>query len=126
MTQRFRLLVIFLILAGYVPVSAAETDQTQNLDSAFQAAVSQYDSGHYAEAAQQLEELVRQVPQSFDVHELLGMVYAAESQESKANDHLAKAVRLPSPLQTTPLQMTLRATPQGPAHPAESSLPGSL
>src|SRR6185437_4754476 len=31
---------------------------------------------------------------SFDVHELLGMVYAAESQESKANDHLAKAVQL--------------------------------
>jgi tetratricopeptide (TPR) repeat protein len=38
--------------------------------------------------------LVLQVPQSFDVHELLGMVYAAESQESKANDHLATAVRL--------------------------------
>jgi tetratricopeptide (TPR) repeat protein len=80
--------------AGYVPLIAAETDQTQKLDRAFQAAVSQYDSGHYAEAAEQLEELVRQVPQSFDVHELLGMVYAAESQESKANDHLAKAVRL--------------------------------
>src|SRR5207248_1870467 len=61
---------------------------------AFQAALSQYNSGHYSEAAQQLETLLRQVPQSFDVHELLGMVYAAESQESKANDHLAKAVRL--------------------------------
>jgi tetratricopeptide (TPR) repeat protein len=85
---------MFLTLAGYVPVGLAETDQKQNVDSAFQAAVSQYESGHYAEAAQQLEELVRQLPQSFDVHELLGMVYAAESQESKANDHLAKAVRL--------------------------------
>lgn len=77
-----------------MPVNAAETDPTQKLDRAFQAAVSQYNSGHYAEAAGQLEELVRQVPQSFDVHELLGMVYAAESQASKANDHLAKAVRL--------------------------------
>jgi tetratricopeptide (TPR) repeat protein len=85
---------MFLTLAGYVPVGLAETDQKQNVDSAFQAAVSQYESGHYAEAAQQLEELVRQLPQSFDVHELLGMVYAAESQEFKANDHLAKAVRL--------------------------------
>ena len=28
------------------------------------------------------------------MHELLGMVYAAESQDSKANDHLAKAVQL--------------------------------
>jgi tetratricopeptide (TPR) repeat protein len=93
-TQRFRLLFIFLIMAGHMPVNAAETDQAQELDSAFQAALSQYNSGHYAEAAGQLEELVRQVPQSFDVHELLGMVYAAESQEFKANDHLAKAVRL--------------------------------
>lgn len=94
MTQRFRLLLVFLILAGHMPVNAAEADPTQKLDRAFQAAVSQYNSGHYAEAAGQLEELVRQVPQSFDVHELLGMVYAAESQASKANDHLAKAVRL--------------------------------
>lgn len=77
-----------------MPVNAAETDHSQNLDRLFQAAISQYNSGHYAEAADQLEALVRQVPQSFDVHELLGMVYAAESQESKANDHLAKAVRL--------------------------------
>lgn len=77
-----------------MPVDAAETDQTQKLDSAFQAALSQYNSGHYPEAAEQLEELVRRLPQSFDVHELLGMAYAAESQESKANDHLAKAVRL--------------------------------
>ena len=94
MTHCYRLLFVFLTLAGTVPLSTAETEQTENLDRAFQAAVSQYDSGHYAEAAQQLETLVRQVPQSFDVHELLGMVYAAESQESKANDHLAKAVRL--------------------------------
>lgn len=94
MTHCYRLLFIFLILAGYVPVSLAETDQTQKLDSAFQAALSQYNSGHYPQAAEQLEELARQVPQSFDVHELLGMVYAAESQASKANDHLTKAVRL--------------------------------
>jgi len=77
-----------------MPVNAAETEQTQNLESVFQAALSQYNSGHYPQAAEQLEALVRQLPQSFDVHELLGMVYAAESQESKANDHLAKAVRL--------------------------------
>jgi tetratricopeptide (TPR) repeat protein len=93
-TQSCRLLFIFLILAGPMLVSAAESDQTQKLDSAFQAALSQYNSGHYPQAAEQLEELARQVPESFDVHELLGMVYAAEWQESKANDHLAKAVLL--------------------------------
>jgi tetratricopeptide (TPR) repeat protein len=93
-TPRYRLLFILIALAGSMPVSAAERNQPEKLDQAFQAAVSQYDSGHYAEAAQELEELARQVPQSFDVHELLGMVYAAESQESKANDHLKQAVRL--------------------------------
>jgi tetratricopeptide (TPR) repeat protein len=82
------------MLAGHMPVSTAETDQTQKLDSAFQAALSQYNSGQYQQAAEQLEELARQLPQSFDVHELLGMVYAAESQEAKANNHLAKAVQL--------------------------------
>jgi tetratricopeptide (TPR) repeat protein len=92
--QRYRLLFIFLILAGHMPVSTAETDQTQKLDSAFQTALSQYNSGQYQQAAEQLEELARQLPQSFDVHELLGMVYAAESQEAKANNHLAKAVQL--------------------------------
>jgi tetratricopeptide (TPR) repeat protein len=92
--QRYRLLFIFLMLAGHMPVSTAETDQTQKLDSAFQAALSQYNSGQYQQAAEQLEELARQLPQSFDVHELLGMVYAAESQEAKANNHLAKAVQL--------------------------------
>ncbi len=34
------------------------------------------------------------MPQSFEVHELLGLVYSAESQDAKANEHLEKAVRL--------------------------------
>jgi tetratricopeptide (TPR) repeat protein len=63
-------------------------------DHLFQSAVAQYESGHYAEAATPLEKLVKELPQSFDVHELLGLVYAAESQDVKANEHLAKAVRL--------------------------------
>jgi tetratricopeptide (TPR) repeat protein len=77
-----------------MPVIAAENDQDQMLDREFRAAVAQYDSGHFAEAATQLEQLVRQVPESFEVHELLGMVYASQSQEAKANEHLEKAVRL--------------------------------
>ncbi len=37
---------------------------------------------------------MREVPESFEVQELLGLVYAAQSQNDKANEHLEKAVRL--------------------------------
>jgi predicted Zn-dependent protease len=56
--------------------------------------VAQYDAGHYPEAAAQLERLLDEVPQSFEVHELLGMVYAGESQDTLANQQLEAAVRL--------------------------------
>ncbi len=41
-----------------------------------------------------LESLLREVPESFEVHELLGLVYSAQSQDAKAAAHLEKAVRL--------------------------------
>ena len=75
--------------------SAAQTKAPDNdLDRQFQAAVAQYDAGHFAEAAVQLEKLLPSVPQSFEVHELLGLVYTAQSQDAKANEHLERAVRL--------------------------------
>jgi len=64
------------------------------LEREFQAAVAEYDSGHLAEAAAKLEKLLPQVPQSFEVHELLGLVYAAQSQNERASEHLEAAVRL--------------------------------
>ena len=87
-----------VLLAWTLPLpssSAAQTKAPDNdLDRQFQAAVAQYDAGHFAEAAVQLEKLLPSVPQSFEVHELLGLVYAAQSQDAKANEHLEKAVRL--------------------------------
>lgn len=84
---------IFMLLACAlaVPASAA---QDQRLNQEFQAAVAQYELGHYAEAATKLEALVREVPESFEIHELLGLIYAAQSQDATANPHLDKAVRL--------------------------------
>jgi tetratricopeptide (TPR) repeat protein len=73
---------------------ASNAQQSPTLDRDFQAAVAQYESGHYAEAAAKLESLLPTVPQSFEVHELLGLVYSAQSQDAKANLHLDKAVRL--------------------------------
>ena len=75
-------------------VVTARSSQDQRLDRDFQAAVAQFDSGHYAEAATKLEALLQQVPESFEVDELLGLVYSAQSQDANANTHLEKAVRL--------------------------------
>lgn len=75
-------------------VVTARSSQDQHLDQEFQAAVAQFDSGHYAEAATKLEALLQQVPESFEVHELLGLVYSAQSQDANANTHLERAVRL--------------------------------
>jgi tetratricopeptide (TPR) repeat protein len=85
---------IFLLFLVCAFVVTARSSQDQHLDQEFQAAVAQYDSGHYAEAATKLEALLKQVPESFEVHELLGLVYSAQSQDANANTHLEKAVRL--------------------------------
>jgi tetratricopeptide (TPR) repeat protein len=95
------LVSVLLILATaalslVIPCSELAHGQQQNeqLDRAFQGALARYNSGKFAEAATELEGLVQEVPESFEVHELLGLVYSAEAQDSKAYPHLDKAVRL--------------------------------
>ena len=85
-----------LALLLCIPLIGAQTRQNPNqeLDRKFQAAVASYDAGHFADAAAALEKLVVEVPESFEVHELLGLVYSAQSQDAKAGLHLEKAVRL--------------------------------
>jgi tetratricopeptide (TPR) repeat protein len=86
----------FVLLALLACLSAAGVvpQQSQDLDREFQAAVAQYDSGRYTEAAAKLENLVREAPESFEVRELLGLVYSAQSQDDRATQHLQKAVHL--------------------------------
>ena len=74
--------------------AADDAPNQKQLESQFQLAVSQYNSGHFAEAATQLEKLLPSLPKSFEVHELLGLVYTAQSQDAKATEHLEIAVRL--------------------------------
>jgi tetratricopeptide (TPR) repeat protein len=83
-----------LALLLFYSSSRAQSKQDQDLDRKFQSAVADYDAGRFAEAAAALEKLVLQVPQSFEVHELLGLAYSAQSQDAKAAVHLEKAVRL--------------------------------
>jgi tetratricopeptide (TPR) repeat protein len=85
---------VLLLAASCVHAQQAAPSTTARLDRQFQAAVAQYESGRLAEAASALEALLHEVPESFEVHELLGMVYCAQSQDRKGSQHLAKAVRL--------------------------------
>ena len=77
-----------------VGVSCALAQDSQKLDKQYQAAVAQFDAGHYAEAISQLEVLLPYAPDSFEMHELLGLSYASQSQDTKAIEHLTAAVRL--------------------------------
>jgi tetratricopeptide (TPR) repeat protein len=99
--RQLSLLALLLLLATSAPHSAGQSQarpqsqpQSQLLDKKFQSAVTQYDAGHFPEAAAQLESLLPEAPESFEIHELLGLVYSAQSQDAKANPHLQKAVRL--------------------------------
>ena len=83
-----------LLLLAQVSEAGAQAAPNSSLESRFQAAVAQYDAGHFGEAARQLEALQREAPESFEVQELLGLVYSAQSQDVQANEHLAEAVRL--------------------------------
>lgn len=66
----------------------------ENKDELYRAAVTAYEARRYAEAVAPLEKLVKEVPDTFEVQELLGLVYAAQGADGKANEHLAKAVQL--------------------------------
>lgn len=82
-------------MLGTVATPAADRiPQKERLNDAFQTAVAQYNAGKFAEAAGSLESLLREVPESFEVNELLGLVYSAQSEDAKANVRLEKAVQL--------------------------------
>ena len=91
--SRYLLALIGTILACAM-LSSAEDPQKQKLDREYQSAVSDYDAGRYAAAAEQLERLLPYAPNSFEIHELLGLVYASLSQDAKAQEHLKIAVQL--------------------------------
>jgi tetratricopeptide (TPR) repeat protein len=74
--------------------ASAQDDQSKVLNREFQSAVTQYNAGNLPEAAAQLEKLLPQVPESFEAHELLGLIYAAQSKNLQSIDQLQIAVRL--------------------------------
>jgi tetratricopeptide (TPR) repeat protein len=91
--SRFQLTFIGTILTCAF-VCSGQDPQKQKLDHEYQSAVSDYDGGRYAAAADQLERLLPYAPNSFEIHELLGLVYASLSEQAKSEQHLKTAVQL--------------------------------
>ena len=87
--------VLFLFAAlACVPTVVLSQQKRSELAREFQVAVAHYNEGKLDAAASELETLAKQVPDSFEINELLGMIYARESEDVVANQHLEKAVRL--------------------------------
>lgn len=89
----FRLTTLCVLLTWAFSARATDTE-AQNLDRQFKSAVADYNAGHFAEAADKLQSLLPQVPNSFEVHELLGLTYASLSQDQKAIEQLRAAVQI--------------------------------
>ncbi len=90
---RFRPAIFgFIVLCA--AFAGAQEKPAQKLDQQFQSAVAHYHAGQFADAASQLEDLLPHVPKSFEAHELLGLVYAAQSQDAKAIEQLQIAADL--------------------------------
>jgi tetratricopeptide (TPR) repeat protein len=89
----FRLFIFWPLLLC-ASLAGAQNDQAALLNRQFQSAVSQYKAGNLPDAAAQLEKLLPQVPESFEAHELLGLIYAAQSKSQQSVEQLQIAVRL--------------------------------
>src|SRR5208282_1773033 len=87
-------LILIASLSLSLTASQAGSEGTDALDRKFQSALAHFNSGQYAAAQQELEALNKAVPNSFDVLELLGLVYSSEGHEEKATAPLEQAVRL--------------------------------
>lgn len=89
----FRLVIAGFLLVG-ATFAAAQDNPGNLLERQFQSALSQYNAGNFADAAAQLEKLLPRAPKSFEAHELLGLVYAAQSKNQQSIEQLKIAVSL--------------------------------
>ena len=71
--------------------SAPSHEQTKRR---FLSALAAFKAQRYRDAESALVPLAKSNPASFEINELLGLVYVAQGQDGKANPFLAKAVRL--------------------------------
>jgi tetratricopeptide (TPR) repeat protein len=93
-SKRPQLLAIVSSVAVCTLFAAAENNPNPKLEQEFQSAVAHYHAGELPQAASELEELLPQVPKNFEVHELLGLVYASQANNAKAVEQLQVAAKL--------------------------------
>ena len=126
------ILRLWLVCLALLPLGAcvhaqeAASGSNERLDRQFQAAVAQYESGRFAEAAAALEALLSDVPESFELHELLGLTYSALSQDGKAAPHLEKAVRLKPDSASARMNLAINLVQLGKLEPAEAEFKKAL
>ena len=84
--------------APSAPKAASAKEKTPARASAFerefQSAAAAYEAKDYARAQRQIEPLAARLPDSFEVNELMGLVYAGQGRDEKAKRFLENAVRL--------------------------------
>jgi tetratricopeptide (TPR) repeat protein len=88
---------LFVTSAAVSQQSAQHPDHKQAEDTTkrrFLSALAAYKAQRYAAAQRELELLVTSAPNTFEVNELLGLVYVAQDKQEQANQFLAKAVQL--------------------------------
>jgi len=94
-SRRPRRYKTYLFLLGFcVSLLAAQEPTKQTLDRIYQTAVADFEAGRYDRAADELERVLPYATRSFEVHELLGMVYASLPDNAKAEAELKLAVQL--------------------------------
>src|SRR5713101_817230 len=91
--------ISMLLLVGQaIPQQSTENlDRRQTQEATNRqlvSALSAYKAQKYAAAQRELESLVKSAPDSFEVNELLGLVYVAQDKKQQADHFLAKAVQL--------------------------------
>ena len=89
-----RMWLVLLAAFGCAALLCAQAVPGQRLDADYKAAEADYSAGQYEEAAQRLEAVLPNATRSFEVHELLGLVYASMSENAKALGELQLAVQL--------------------------------
>ncbi len=92
------------VLLACVALSA---QPAKSPEQQFQDAVANYHAGKFAEAAAELRALLPQAPKSYELHELLGLTYAAQSQDSLAVEQFQIAVQFNS--ESAPARANLAA-----------------
>lgn len=95
---------VLLFAVHHHPAYAVNPQQTRHktdrheteggTNQEFLSALRAYKAKQYAAAQKQLQPLVEKAPGSFEINELLGLVYVAQGNQSAANRFLAKAVQL--------------------------------